>query len=166
MPQRFDAFEAYKLCALVRSVPSVPRRPIASHPRPQYPRALVLRPLSVLMPSAQKSHIAPAHSIPSRVSVPRCFCSIDAPELRRLKASAFGGPTLNFHPCTSCRRNLPLQDKHTLCVKCLGIDYASAALADKTLCSIFAGSKEKLLQNRMAQFTGRLAASLGEPSSA
>ncbi|MGH0146780.1 UNVERIFIED_CONTAM: hypothetical protein FKN15_009052 [Acipenser sinensis] len=98
---------------------------------------------------------------------PWCFVTLGAPGPQRLCASMPSVQAMsNFHPCMSCRRNLPPQDKHTLCVKCLGIDHASAALADKTSWTICAGSKEKTLQNRMVQFTGTLAASLGELSSA
>ncbi|MGH0131110.1 UNVERIFIED_CONTAM: hypothetical protein FKN15_009752 [Acipenser sinensis] len=45
------------------------------------------------------------------------------------------------------------QDKHTLCVRCLGIEHASAALADRSSCSFCAGSKESTLQKGMAMFS-------------
>ncbi|RXM94523.1 Serine--pyruvate aminotransferase, mitochondrial [Acipenser ruthenus] len=154
---------------------------------PPAPSTPVPQSLSALTPSVPQGFNASVHRHPRSKIIhctntlegfgasvfialtPRCFGPVDAPEIRCLNASAFwrlSAPMSNFHPCMSCRQNLPPQDKHTLCVKCLGINLASAALADKTFCSICAGSKEKTLQNRMPQFTGTLAASLGELSSA
>ncbi|MGH0120305.1 UNVERIFIED_CONTAM: hypothetical protein FKN15_057207 [Acipenser sinensis] len=60
----------------------------------------------------------------------------------------------NFHPCTSCMRKLPLQDKHTLYVKCLSTELASDALADRSSCPICARSKEKTLESRMVHYSG------------
>ncbi|MGH0143904.1 UNVERIFIED_CONTAM: hypothetical protein FKN15_050247 [Acipenser sinensis] len=41
-----------------------------------------------------------------------------------------------FHPCTACNANIPQEDKHTLCVWCLGVQYATLALERDVACSI------------------------------
>ncbi|MGH0117271.1 UNVERIFIED_CONTAM: hypothetical protein FKN15_032238 [Acipenser sinensis] len=41
-----------------------------------------------------------------------------------------------FHPCTACNANIPQEDKHTLCARCLGVRHATLALERNMACSI------------------------------
>ncbi|MGH0114448.1 UNVERIFIED_CONTAM: hypothetical protein FKN15_017748 [Acipenser sinensis] len=82
-------------------------------------------------------------------------------------ADAPGSTMTKFYPSTSCRRMLPPQDKHLLCVKCLGMQHSSSALDDEIFCSICAVSQPRTLHRRLAEFTGAASsASSAEPSAA
>ncbi|MGH0156666.1 UNVERIFIED_CONTAM: hypothetical protein FKN15_031853 [Acipenser sinensis] len=43
---------------------------------------------------------------------------------------------LGFHPCTACNTNIPQEDKHSLCVRCLGVQHATMALEKEVACNI------------------------------
>ncbi|KAK6483274.1 C-X-C chemokine receptor type 1-like [Huso huso] len=43
---------------------------------------------------------------------------------------------LPTHPCTACNANIPQEDKHTLCARCLSIQHATLALERDMACSI------------------------------
>ncbi|MGH0157099.1 UNVERIFIED_CONTAM: hypothetical protein FKN15_038354 [Acipenser sinensis] len=83
-------------------------------------------------------------------SVIRCSWCFDAPCLGALGASApqhvdiicftplvFSmqaetSSMAKFHACVSCKAKLPLENKHLLCVRCLGMQNASSAHGDET----------------------------------
>ncbi|MGH0114592.1 UNVERIFIED_CONTAM: hypothetical protein FKN15_023625 [Acipenser sinensis] len=41
-----------------------------------------------------------------------------------------------FHPCMACNANIPQEDKHTLCVRCLGVQHVTLALEREVACNI------------------------------
>ncbi|MGH0161616.1 UNVERIFIED_CONTAM: hypothetical protein FKN15_041433 [Acipenser sinensis] len=41
-----------------------------------------------------------------------------------------------FHPCSACNANIPQEDKHTLYVRCLGVQHATLALEMEAACDI------------------------------
>ncbi|MGH0162913.1 UNVERIFIED_CONTAM: hypothetical protein FKN15_043838 [Acipenser sinensis] len=43
--------------------------------------------------------------------------------------------SLPFHACTACNANIPQEDEHTLCVRCLGVPHATMALERDVACS-------------------------------
>ncbi|MGH0132800.1 UNVERIFIED_CONTAM: hypothetical protein FKN15_050639 [Acipenser sinensis] len=72
-----------------------------------------------------------------------------------LTADALGNNMSKIHPCKSCGGMLPPQDKHILCVRCLGMQHASICVASQPL----------TLRRRLAEFTGAASlASSAEPS--
>ncbi|MGH0128519.1 UNVERIFIED_CONTAM: hypothetical protein FKN15_035370 [Acipenser sinensis] len=101
-----------------------------------------------------------------RASVPRWFCasvtySLDASVLQHLGAQELPSSVASVPSVPWCSiasvpwANLPPQDKHILCVQCLGRQHASSALEDRTFCPICANSMERTLQRRLAEFTGK-----------
>ncbi|MGH0131304.1 UNVERIFIED_CONTAM: hypothetical protein FKN15_037377 [Acipenser sinensis] len=45
-------------------------------------------------------------------------------------------PMSGSHPCTACNANIPQEDKHTLCMRCLGVPHATMALQRDVACSV------------------------------
>ncbi|MGH0162608.1 UNVERIFIED_CONTAM: hypothetical protein FKN15_061039 [Acipenser sinensis] len=106
--------------------------------------------------SSSRAAYSQARMRPVRLrSVPWCFAISPSVTM----------PT--FHPCMSCRGMLPLQDKHLLCVWCLGMQHTSYALGEETFCTICAASQPWTLRRRLTEFTGAASsASSIEPSAA
>ncbi|MGH0126147.1 UNVERIFIED_CONTAM: hypothetical protein FKN15_026116 [Acipenser sinensis] len=118
---------------------------------PQYPQCFGA--LGVLVPqSLGASATSLIDAWCPRASTPLCLGTLSAQTLlHRCLAPA---PMSKFHPCTSCGGMLPPQNKHFLCVRCLGMQHASSALGDKTLCSICAVSHSLTLRRMLTKFTG------------
>ncbi|MGH0134960.1 UNVERIFIED_CONTAM: hypothetical protein FKN15_058006 [Acipenser sinensis] len=41
-----------------------------------------------------------------------------------------------FHACTSCKANMPLNDKQLLCVRCLGVQHATETMGGEDFCDL------------------------------
>ncbi|XP_058885870.1 uncharacterized protein LOC131737915 [Acipenser ruthenus] len=54
-----------------------------------------------------------------------------------------------FHACTSCRANIPQEDRHTLCARCLGVQHATLALEREVACSICVAFQPRVKENRL-----------------
>ncbi|MGH0161957.1 UNVERIFIED_CONTAM: hypothetical protein FKN15_076193 [Acipenser sinensis] len=54
-----------------------------------------------------------------------------------------------FHSCMACNTNIPQEDKHTLCARCLGIQHATLALEREVACSICAAFQPRVKENRL-----------------
>ncbi|MGH0140990.1 UNVERIFIED_CONTAM: hypothetical protein FKN15_018825 [Acipenser sinensis] len=78
-------------------------------------------------------------------------------------------PMPGFHACTACNTNIPQEDNHTLCVRCLGVPYATMALERDVACSICEAlqprMKEAHLERTRKESSGAagLSAALGSP---
>ncbi|MGH0119139.1 UNVERIFIED_CONTAM: hypothetical protein FKN15_052968 [Acipenser sinensis] len=72
-----------------------------------------------------------------------------------------------FHPCTACNAKIPQEDKHTLCVRCLGIQHATLALKMDVACSICEAFQPRVKEARLERATrASSASSMAEPSAA
>ncbi|MGH0121906.1 UNVERIFIED_CONTAM: hypothetical protein FKN15_077097 [Acipenser sinensis] len=54
-----------------------------------------------------------------------------------------------FHPFMACKARIPQEDRHTLCVRCLGIQHAILALEREVDCSICAAFQPQVKENRL-----------------
>ncbi|MGH0116552.1 UNVERIFIED_CONTAM: hypothetical protein FKN15_014752 [Acipenser sinensis] len=54
-----------------------------------------------------------------------------------------------FHPCTAFKSNILQEDKHTLCVRCLGVQHATLALERDVACSICAAFQPRVKEARL-----------------
>ncbi|MGH0170767.1 UNVERIFIED_CONTAM: hypothetical protein FKN15_003977 [Acipenser sinensis] len=76
-----------------------------------------------------------------------------------------------FHPCTACNANIPREDKHTLCARCLGVQHATLALKRDVANSICTAFQPRVKEARLDRVTkassaspmARPSASLGAP---
>ncbi|MGH0145359.1 UNVERIFIED_CONTAM: hypothetical protein FKN15_021116 [Acipenser sinensis] len=58
-------------------------------------------------------------------------------------------PMSGFHPSTACNANIPQEDNHTLCVRCLGVPHATMALERDVACSICEAFQPRLKEARL-----------------
>ncbi|MGH0175712.1 UNVERIFIED_CONTAM: hypothetical protein FKN15_071649 [Acipenser sinensis] len=61
-----------------------------------------------------------------------------------------------FHPCTACNANIPQEDKHTLCARCLGIQHATLALEMEVACSICVAFQPWVKESELERATRRV----------
>ncbi|MGH0174489.1 UNVERIFIED_CONTAM: hypothetical protein FKN15_068124 [Acipenser sinensis] len=60
-----------------------------------------------------------------------------------------------YHPCTACNANILQEDKHSLCVRCLGVQHATSALEKEVACNICEAFQPRVKEARLgrADFT-------------
>ncbi|MGH0172539.1 UNVERIFIED_CONTAM: hypothetical protein FKN15_063033 [Acipenser sinensis] len=54
-----------------------------------------------------------------------------------------------IYPCTACNANIPQEDKHTLCVWCLGVQHAILALERDVACNICEAFQPRVKEARL-----------------
>ncbi|MGH0146194.1 UNVERIFIED_CONTAM: hypothetical protein FKN15_007932 [Acipenser sinensis] len=77
-----------------------------------------------------------------------------------------------FHACTSCKANMPLSDKHPLCMQCLGVQHATEAMGREDFCNFCTAFQPRVRRNRLRRAMGidiqsptaKPSAALGAPS--
>ncbi|MGH0120404.1 UNVERIFIED_CONTAM: hypothetical protein FKN15_039207 [Acipenser sinensis] len=72
-----------------------------------------------------------------------------------------------FYACTSCRANIPQENRHTLCALCRGVQHATLALEREVACSICMAFQPQVKENRLERATrASSASSVTGPSAA
>ncbi|MGH0147053.1 UNVERIFIED_CONTAM: hypothetical protein FKN15_049239 [Acipenser sinensis] len=59
-----------------------------------------------------------------------------------------------FHACTSCKANMPLSDKHPLCVWCLGVQHAIEAMGREDFCDLCMAFQPRVRCNGLRRAMG------------
>ncbi|MGH0120527.1 UNVERIFIED_CONTAM: hypothetical protein FKN15_016373 [Acipenser sinensis] len=58
-----------------------------------------------------------------------------------------------FHTCSACNTNIPQEDKHSFCVRCLGVQHATSALEKEVACNTCEAFQPRVKEARLGRAT-------------